>query len=84
MRRKLLRGELRPGRALAAIALLERLRMTRYPHPPLLRRAWELRDELTIYDAAYVALAEELDALLLTTDRRMAKAKGHAARIEAI
>jgi predicted nucleic acid-binding protein len=43
---------------------------------------WELRDDLTAYDAVYVALAEALDATLLTLDKRLAGAPGHRARIE--
>ncbi len=54
----------------------------RYPHDVLLPRIWGLRDNLTAYDAAYVALAEALDARLLTRDRRLASAAGHQARIE--
>jgi len=56
----------------------------RYPHGYLLPRVWELRHALTAYDAVYVALAEVLDAPLLTRDRRLADAKGHHARIELI
>jgi predicted nucleic acid-binding protein len=74
VRRKLLRAELRYERAVAAIDLLERLRCDRYPHGILLRRSWELRDELTVYDAAYVALAERLGVPLLTLDVRLARA----------
>lgn len=48
----------------------------------MLPRIWELRNNLTAYDAAYVALAEALEAPLLTRDRRLAAAAGHRARIE--
>lgn len=54
----------------------------RYPHDFLLPRVWELRDTLTAYDAVYVALAELLDAVLLTCDRGIASASGHSARVE--
>src|ERR1035441_4222389 len=54
----------------------------RAPHRPLLPRCWELRDNLTIYDAAYVALAEALHATLLTGDRRLARAPGPQCPIE--
>jgi predicted nucleic acid-binding protein len=47
-----------------------------------LPRVWELRANLTAYDAAYVALAEALGAPLLTRDRRLARAAGHGARVE--
>ncbi|HYZ40455.1 MAG TPA: type II toxin-antitoxin system VapC family toxin [Stellaceae bacterium] len=55
--------------------------MHRYPHDLLLQRVWELRTNLTAYDAVYVALAEALEAPLLTRDRRLATATGHHARI---
>lgn len=50
------------------------LRIQRYPHGPLLARIWELRENLTAYDATYVALAEALNAQLVTRDRRLAAA----------
>jgi len=55
-----------------------------YPHRELLQRIWDLRHNLTAYDAAYVALAELLDAPLLTRDRRLAAAPGHSALVEMI
>ena len=58
--------------------------MQRYPHSDLLQRIWRLRSNLTAYDATYVALAEVLDAPLLTRDRRLAAAPGHAAIVEAV
>lgn len=58
------------------------LRITRYPHDVLLPRIWQLRHNLSAYDAAYVALAEKLSATLLTRDGRLASASGHAAHIE--
>jgi predicted nucleic acid-binding protein len=54
----------------------------RYPHAPLADRVWELRDALSAYDAAFIALAEALGSPLITCDGRLARAKGHAARIE--
>ena len=60
-------------RATEAVSDFGNVRLIRYPHAPLRPRIWELRDELTAYDAAYVALAEALgDALLLTADRALA------------
>jgi predicted nucleic acid-binding protein len=56
----------------------------RYSHVPLLPRIWELRHSLSAYDAAYVALAEALDAPLVTRDRRLAASSGHRARIELV
>lgn len=60
-------------RAGQAVADLHRIRMTRYPHAPLRERVWALRDELTAYDAAYLALAEGLGARLLTADAGLAE-----------
>jgi len=51
-------------------------------HRELLRRVWQLRDSMTAYDGAYVALAEALDAPLLTCDGRLARSHGHRATIE--
>ena len=61
---------------------LSDLRINRYPHHPLLPRIRQLRQNLSAYDAAYVALAEVLGALLLTRDARIGSASGHSARIE--
>src|SRR5271165_5991492 len=61
---------------------LAAIRLSRWPHEPLIPRVWQLRQNLTAYDAAYVALAEALDAPLLTRDRRLAAAPGHGARDE--
>ncbi len=65
-----------------ALVNLAAFPLRRYPHDLLLPRIWDLRNHLTAYDAAYVALAEALDALLLTQDRRLATAAGRYARIE--
>lgn len=56
--------------------------LSRYPHDFLISRIWELRGTLTAYDAAYVALAEVLDAPLLTCDGKIATASGHQADVE--
>jgi predicted nucleic acid-binding protein len=71
-------------RGRAVLDDLADLPLRRYPHDLLLSRVWELRHNLTAYDAAYVALAEALDAPLLTRDRRLAAASGHYARIELV
>lgn len=71
-------------RADDAIRDLLDLRVTRYPHVVLLPRIWQLRHSLSAYDAAYVALAELLDAPLLTRDKRVASASGHSASVEAV
>ena len=73
-----------PSRGNHALQDLRDLRLIRYPHCILLERIWELRSNLTAYDAAYVALAEALDVPLLTRDRKLASAAIHRARIEVI
>jgi predicted nucleic acid-binding protein len=82
-----LRGQLAGGhldvrRAELALADLVDLPLQRAPHRPLLTRCWELRANLTVYDAAYVALAEALDSALVTGDGRLAKAPGPRCPIE--
>ena len=75
-------GEIDGERGRMALADLADLPLRRYPHDFLLPRIWDLRNNLTAYDAAYVALAEALDAPLLTRDRRLATSAGHRAQIE--
>lgn len=58
--------------------------LSRYPHDLLIPRIWELRATLTAYDAAYVALAELLDARLLTCDGKIASASGHHAIVDVL
>ena len=70
------------SRAEEALQDLTDLRIRRYPHTPFLRRIWALRNNLTSYDAVYVALAEALGAPVLTCDAKLAAAPGHGARIE--
>jgi predicted nucleic acid-binding protein len=82
LRRLCATQEIDDQRALGALADLEDLPLERHPHELLLPRAWELRRNLTIYDGVYVALAELLEAPLLTRDSRLAKAPGHAALVE--
>lgn len=84
LRRYVSRGEMNAARGDLAIQTLAALPMERYTHEPLLTRVWELRDNLTAYDAAYVALAEGLQAPLLTCDARLASAPGIHAVIELI
>jgi predicted nucleic acid-binding protein len=76
IRRALVAGRLDDRRAQLALGDLVALPLSRAPHRPLLARCWELRDNLTSYDAAYVALAELLDATLVTADARLAGAPG--------
>ena len=82
LRRYALNGSLSTERARLALKRLFDMRITRYPHTALLSRIWELKDNITAYDAAYVALAETLGAPLLTTDRRLAQAPGIRAEVE--
>ena len=74
-------GGMSAQRAEEALDDLAALPLERYPHRPLLARVWELRPNLTAYDAAYVALAELLEAPLLTCDGALARAP-HRARVE--
>ena len=76
IRRQLHAGHLDARRAQLALTDLVELPLRRTPHRPLLARCWELRQNLTVYDAAYVALAELLDVALLTADARLANAPG--------
>ena len=73
-----------PTRADEAIADLTDLDLHRHAHLDLLGRAWKLRDNITAYDAMYIALAEAIQAPIVTCDHPLAKAPGHRARIEAI
>jgi predicted nucleic acid-binding protein len=82
LRRLVREGAISAHRAGQAIEDLLDLRVTRYPHFVLLPRIWQLRHNLSAYDAAYVALAEKLGARLVTRDGRLASASGHTAAIE--
>ena len=82
LRRQLAAGALDARRARLALDDLAALPAPRAPHRPLLARCWELRDNLTIYDGAYIALAEAMHATLLTADRRLARAPGPRCPIE--
>lgn len=84
LRRYALAGEVAAERCRAALDDLAGLPLTRYPHDFLMSRVWDLRANLCAYDAVYVALAEALDAPLLTRDQRLANARGHGARVEVV
>jgi predicted nucleic acid-binding protein len=75
-------GQLSDERASDALADFQDLALVRYPHVGLADRIWELRHNLTAYDAAYVALAETLDVALVTCDVHLREAPGHVARVE--
>ena len=82
LRRFVRDGSLSSGRADAALQDLMDVRFTRYPHSQLLPRIWQLRHSLTAYDGAYLALAELLNAPLITRDRKVSSAPGHHAQVE--
>ena len=83
-RRLVAAGDLVPRRAALALADLQALGIKRMPHGPLLDRCWELRDNVTVYDAAYIALAELLEVALLTADARLAAAPGARCAFEVL
>lgn len=83
-RRMAAAGDIDERRADLAIADLQALRLDRARHEPLLRRCWELRANLTVYDAAYVALAERLETTLLTADGKLSYAPGTRCEIEVL
>lgn len=84
LRRLVRTGEISAQRAAEAIADLVDLDLHRHPHLDLLARAWKLRENITAYDAMYLALAEALDATVVTCDAPLANTPGHRARIEAV
>jgi predicted nucleic acid-binding protein len=84
LRRFVLSRELAADRGEEALEDLRDLPLTRYPHQPLMARIWALRENVTAYDAAYIALAEALDAPLVTRDAKLAAAPGHTARVELV
>lgn len=76
--------ELPDARAEEALVDLDALAVERHAHTDLVPRMWSLRNSLSAYDACYVALAEALEAPLLTCDAKLARAHGHHATIENI
>jgi predicted nucleic acid-binding protein len=82
LRRYVAIGALTLSRAEEALQDLLDLRITRYSHSLLLHRTWELRNNFSTYDAVYVALAEVLEATLITCDAKLASAPGHHANIK--
>jgi predicted nucleic acid-binding protein len=84
LRKQLAIGALDGRRAGLALTDLADLPLRRVPHLPLLARCWQLRDNLTVYDAAYVALAEVLDAPLVTADSRLGRAPGTTCQIDVL
>lgn len=82
LRKRWLAKDLTEERFASAIDDLEEFELTRFPALPLLRRAFELRANVTPYDAVYIALAERLDCPLLTSDARLARAPGIRCQID--
>lgn len=82
LRRLTLAGHVSETRSNRAINAMLNMRLTRYPHEPFVKRIWELKENVSAYDSAYVALAETLDAPLVTTDGRLAQALVHKAKVE--
>jgi predicted nucleic acid-binding protein len=82
LRRYVRDGELDADAARSALEDLRALDLQRHAHEPLLDRIWDLRRNLTAYDAAYLALAEVLDTTVLTCDRKLARAPGMRGRVE--
>jgi predicted nucleic acid-binding protein len=84
LRRLVRTAEITAARADEALADLVDLDLHRYAHAHLLPRAWKLRENVTAYDGIYVALAEALEAPIVTCDRPLSRAPGHRARIQVI
>ena len=84
LRRLIQHKVMKPARASTALDDYASLVIERHDHAPLLRRVLELRDSMTSYDGAYVALAEALDSPLLTCDAHLARSHGHRANITLI
>ena len=81
LRGLVIRGELSSIRATAALEQVRRVRTVQYPFEPFTPRVWELKDNLTVYDAWYVALAEWLSTDLVTGDDNLANSSGPRCRI---
>ena len=84
IRRQLQQRTIDAGQAEQAVTDLLDLPITVYPTAPLLHRSWQLRDNLTAYDACYIALAETLACSFLTADNRLSRAPGTTCPIEVI
>lgn len=84
LRRYVIAGDLDESRGAEAVADFALLPIERYSHGELLERIWQLRDSLTAYDAAYVVLAEALEARLITCDARLSRAHGHGAKVDLV
>ncbi|MGK2860284.1 MAG: type II toxin-antitoxin system VapC family toxin [Thermoanaerobaculia bacterium] len=84
LRRYVRDGAIDARDAEGALENLRALDLERHGHEPLLDRVWALRDNLSAYDAVYIALAEALDGTLLTCDARLSRAPGMSRRVELV
>jgi predicted nucleic acid-binding protein len=84
LRRYRREGEISEVRAMEALRDLQDFPLTRYPHDLFLPRIWELKENLTAYDAAYIALAEVLPAPLVTRDGRIGRSRRHRAEVQVL
>jgi predicted nucleic acid-binding protein len=84
LRRHVSKGLISEARGQTALEDFLQIPLLRYPHDVLLPRVWQLRKNLTAYDAVYIALAEALEMPLLTCDANIAGAPGHRARVDVI
>ncbi|MHB8877510.1 MAG: type II toxin-antitoxin system VapC family toxin [Myxococcaceae bacterium] len=84
IRRRVRGGTVRPPDAVAALRVLAALPIIRHPHLPFLERAFALRDNVTMYDALYLVLAEALGATLLTRDKALGSVPGAGARVRVL
>jgi len=82
LRRLVRTGAISQARADDARTDFDDLTVVRYPHQPLADRIWQLRDNVSAYDATFLALAEALGVPIITCDARLAHSSGHGARIE--
>jgi predicted nucleic acid-binding protein len=84
LRRRVIRGHLSATDAVTSLDALEMLPITRYPHLPFVARAFDLRDNVTMYDALYLVLAEALGASLVTRDSALASVPGCRAQVRVL
>ena len=84
LRRQTRFGMITPAEARGVLDELRALRLVRYPHLPLLDRVWSLRDNLTAYDACYIALTEQLGATFLTRDAAFKSVRLRAGRVKVL
>jgi predicted nucleic acid-binding protein len=84
LRRYATTRELDDERGRQALDDLAGMPLVRFPHEPLMQRVWDLRHNLTAYDAVYIALAESFEIPLVTRDAKLAAAAGHRATVELI